>query len=156
MADGLSYALYFACGKTSGSKPTRDYRPRSSLASLAGSVRVGDIAARYGGEEFIVAFYNTDEKTIKTRAESIREAVSRLQIKYGAQPVGPITISIGVAVYPADGRTTTELIESADKALYFAKTNGKNRIVLYSEIENRKSSVNKKNEYQNPSDHQLI
>ncbi|WP_258956777.1 ATP-dependent DNA ligase [Legionella sainthelensi] len=37
MADGLSYALYFACGKTSGSKPTRDYRPRSSLASLAGS-----------------------------------------------------------------------------------------------------------------------
>ena len=37
MADGLSDALYFACGKTSGSKPTRDYRPRSSLASLAGS-----------------------------------------------------------------------------------------------------------------------
>ncbi|KTD57184.1 regulatory protein (GGDEF domain) [Legionella sainthelensi] len=119
-------------------------------------IRVGDVAARYGGEEFIVAFYNTDEKTIKTRAESIREAVSRLQIKYGAQPVGPITISIGVAVYPADGRTTTELIESADKALYFAKTNGKNRIVLYSEIENRKSSVNKKNEYHNPSDDQLI
>ncbi|AUH73906.1 diguanylate cyclase [Legionella sainthelensi] len=123
---------------------------------LQEDIRVGDIAARYGGEEFIVAFYNTDEKTIKTRAESIREAVSRLQIKYGAQPVGPITISIGVAVYPADGRTTTELIESADKALYFAKTNGKNRIVLYSEIENRKSSVNKKNEYPNPSDDQLI
>lgn len=121
---------------------------------LQEDIRVGDIAARYGGEEFIVAFYNTDEKTIKTRAESIREAVSRLQVKYGAQPVGPITVSIGVAVYPTDGRNTNELIESADKALYFAKTNGKNRIVLYSEIDNRKPHVNKKRN--NPFKDQLI
>lgn len=124
---------------------------------LQEDIRVGDVAARYGGEEFIVVFYNTDEKTIKTRAENIRETVSRLQVKYGAQPVGPITISIGIAIYPTHGRTSNELIESADKALYFAKNNGKNRIVLYSDLENKKSSVNKKkNEYHKPSDDQLM
>ncbi|KTD53610.1 regulatory protein (GGDEF domain) [Legionella santicrucis] len=124
---------------------------------LQEDIRVGDIAARYGGEEFIVVFYNTDEKTIRARAESIRQAVSRLQIKYGAQLVGPITISIGIAVYPIHGRAPTELIESADKALYFAKANGRNKVVLYSEIENRKSSVNKKkSDYPKPSDDQLI
>ncbi|KTD42830.1 diguanylate cyclase [Legionella parisiensis] len=105
---------------------------------LQDDIRVGDIAARYGGEEFIVVFYGTDAKTIKTRAESIRHAVSRLQIKYGAQHVGPITISIGISVYPLHGRTPTELIESADKALYFAKANGRNQVALYSDIENKK------------------
>ncbi|KTD11858.1 regulatory protein (GGDEF domain) [Legionella gratiana] len=112
---------------------------------LQEDVRVGDVAARYGGEEFIVVFYNTDEKMIKSRAESIRNAVSGLQIKYGAQEVGPITISIGISIYPTHGHTPTELIEAADKALYFAKANGKNRIVLFSDIESKKASLNKKN-----------
>lgn len=114
---------------------------------------MGDIAARYGGEEFIVVFYGTDAETIKARAESIRHAVSRLQIKYGAQHVGPITISIGISVFPLHGRTPSELIESADKALYFAKANGRNQVALYSEIENREHLENgKKNEYNKPFD----
>lgn len=113
---------------------------------LQEDIRVGDIAARYGGEEFIVAFYNTDEETSKARAEHIRQAVSRLQIKYGAQHVGPITISIGLALYPTHGRTAMELIEAADKALYFAKAHERNKVVLYSDIDSKKSHFNKKNE----------
>jgi len=123
---------------------------------LQEDIRVGDVAARYGGEEFIVAFYNTDEKTSKARAENIRQAVSGLQIKYGAQEVGPLTISIGISIYPTHGRTSTELIEAADKALYFAKANGRNKIVLFSDIESKKASLNKKNGYNEPSENQLM
>ena len=120
-------------------------------------IRVGDIAARYGGEEFIIMFYNTDAETIKERAESIKHAVSMLQIKYGAQQVGPITISIGISVYPKDGRTSVDLIESADKALYFAKANGRNQVVLYSDIETKNYHINvKKNEPDTPSDNKLM
>ncbi|STX51846.1 sensor histidine kinase [Legionella busanensis] len=101
---------------------------------LQGIIRIGDIAARYGGEEFVVAFYDIDHKTTLTRAESIRQAVLRLQVRYGAQQVGPITVSIGVAMYPGDGRTPTELVEAADKALYTAKHNGRNQIISFAEI----------------------
>lgn len=102
---------------------------------LQDDIRVGDIAARYGGEEFIIVFYGIGAEMIKKRAENIRHNVSRLQIKYGAQHVGPITISIGAAVYPTHGRNAEALIESADKALYFAKANGRNQVVLFSDIE---------------------
>lgn len=99
---------------------------------LIGDIRVGDTAARYGGEEFIVVFYNSDLETVKQRAEKIRHSVSMLQIKYGAQDVGPITISIGISGYPMHGQTPAELIESADRALYLAKKNGRNQVVIYS------------------------
>ncbi|MCL9684224.1 diguanylate cyclase [Legionella maioricensis] len=97
-------------------------------------IRLGDIAARYGGEEFIIMFYNADVEVALRRAESIRQAVTMLHIKYGAQEVGPITISIGVSTYPSDGKSPEELIEAADKALYYVKKNGKNKVALYSEI----------------------
>lgn len=112
---------------------------------LQDDIRVGDIAARYGGEEFIIVFYGIGAEMIKNRAESIRHNVSRMQIKYGAQPVGPITISIGIAVYPMHGRNAEALIESADKALYFAKANGRNQVVLFSDIE-KSYNNGKKNE----------
>jgi len=124
---------------------------------LQDDIRVGDIAARYGGEEFLVVFYSTDAETIKTRAESIRHEISRLQIKYGAQVVGPITASIGISVFPTHGRTPEELIESADKALYFAKANGRNQVVLFSDLEKKKYRGNgKRNEYNKSSDNKLM
>ncbi|HEX2548392.1 MAG TPA: GGDEF domain-containing protein, partial [Gammaproteobacteria bacterium] len=101
---------------------------------LQSDIRLGDIAARYGGEEFIIIFYNIDLEEAKFRAEQIRKTVSLMQIKYGAEHVGSITISIGIAEYPQDARTPTELIEFADKALYRAKKNGRNKIVVYSEF----------------------
>ncbi|WP_419418813.1 diguanylate cyclase [Legionella sp. D16C41] len=101
-------------------------------------IRVGDIAARYGGEEFVVAFYHIDHKATLNRAENIRQAVAKVQIRYGAQQVGPITVSIGLAMYPSDGRAPTELIDAADKALYFAKNNGRNQIVSFGDINKRK------------------
>ncbi|QMT61879.1 hypothetical protein HBNCFIEN_03287 [Legionella sp. PC997] len=123
---------------------------------LQDDIRIGDIAARYGGEEFIVVFYDTNADMIKTRAESIRHSVSRIQIKYGAQHVGPITISIGISVFPNNGRTPEELIESADKALYFAKANGRNQVILYSEIGTKKFPTPEKKNGENKTDNRRL
>jgi diguanylate cyclase (GGDEF)-like protein len=101
---------------------------------IENDIRPGDLAARYGGEEFIIVLYNTDEKTAMLRADEIRKAVSLLHIKFGAQETGQITVSIGVALYPMHGRTSAELIEAADKALYVAKNTGRNKVVLFSQM----------------------
>jgi diguanylate cyclase (GGDEF)-like protein len=108
---------------------------------LQSDIRGDDIATRYGGEEFIVLFYNTDAETAKNRAESLRLSVSMLQVKYGAQQVGPITISIGISVYPNDGKNPLELIDAADKALYSAKNTGRNRVVLFSDIQSDENVI---------------
>jgi len=102
---------------------------------LQSDIRMGDIASRYGGEEFIIVFYDTPLNVAKKRAEQIRRAVSLLPIKYGAQEVGPITISIGVSIYPQHGTNSASLIEAADKALYMAKNSGRNRVVVFGEKE---------------------
>ncbi|HAT3858459.1 TPA: diguanylate cyclase [Legionella pneumophila] len=101
---------------------------------LNSDVRLGDIAARYGGEEFVLLLYDIDAQAAKMKAENLRSAISNLQVKYGAQPVGQITASIGISIYPDDAKSPTELIEAADKALYQAKSKGRNKVILFSEI----------------------
>lgn len=101
---------------------------------LQHDIREGDIASRYGGEEFLILLYDIDLESTRTRAENIRKEVSKLQIKYGAQAVGPITVSLGISSYPIDGKTPDELIDSADKALYYAKNHGRNQVVLFCEL----------------------
>lgn len=101
---------------------------------FSNEIRQGDLAARYGGEEFIIVLYNTSEDIAKIRAEEIKKAVSQLQFRYGAEKTSSITISIGISVFPNDGKTASELIAVADKALYFAKNSGRNKVVMSSEI----------------------
>ncbi|HAT8750637.1 TPA: diguanylate cyclase [Legionella pneumophila] len=101
---------------------------------LNNDIRLGDIAARYGGEEFVLLLYDIDAQAAKMKAENLRSAISNLHVKYGAQPVGQITASIGISVYPDDAKSLAELIEAADKALYQAKNKGRNKVILFSEI----------------------
>ncbi|WED42733.1 diguanylate cyclase [Legionella cardiaca] len=101
---------------------------------LEDSVRQGDVAARYGGEEFLLMLHNIDLDKAKKRAEQLRIAISKLQIKFGAQPVIPVTISVGIAIFPRDSKSKEELIELADKALYEAKASGRNQVVCFSDI----------------------
>ncbi|GGI82265.1 diguanylate cyclase [Legionella impletisoli] len=101
---------------------------------IENSVRDGDIAARFGGEEFVIIFYDIDLESTRVRAEAIRKEVSQLQIKYGAQIIGPITISIGISAFPVDGNNPNDLIDAADKALYYSKNHGRNQVSLYSNI----------------------
>ncbi|HEO1389274.1 TPA: diguanylate cyclase [Legionella pneumophila] len=101
---------------------------------LNNDIRLGDIAARYGGEEFVLLLYDINAQAAKMKAENLRSAISNLQVKYGAQPVGQITASIGISVYPDDAKSPAEVIEAADKALYQAKNKGRNKVILFSEI----------------------
>lgn len=96
--------------------------------------RPGDIAARYGGEEFAALLPDTDEQAATAIAEEIRQAVLDLAIEHRISPNGVTTISIGAAA-TADGAAAEpgQLLKNADRALYRAKENGRNRVAHDSE-----------------------
>ena len=92
--------------------------------------RASDITARYGGEEFVIILPETPKPGACIRAERIREELERTEFEgREKQPNGKVTVSIGVASYPADAITKAALIESADQALLEAKRSGRNRVV---------------------------
>lgn len=91
---------------------------------LKASVREVDCAARYGGEEFVVLLPATGLDRAVEVAERICEAVRHAKV-----PGGQITVSGGVASYPAQGTNLDALIASADAALYHAKREGRDCVV---------------------------
>lgn len=104
------------------------------------SVRTIDTAARYGGEEFVLILPEADRKGAKELAERIRKNAKRMKFRVDDVELR-ITISIGIATYPEDARGKERLIEAADEALYFAKENGRNKTVVYSDIPRREEPV---------------
>ncbi len=101
------------------------------LASkLRNSVRDRDIAARYGGEEFVLLLPATDLATAVRRAVSVRAEVAshRLRARGSGKDLGVVTLSMGVAEY-RPGEPLSEFFERADRALYLAKKQGRNRVV---------------------------
>ncbi len=96
------------------------------------STRDIDIVARYGGEEFSIVLPQTDKEKAVATAERIRAAVEGFNFPNGeTQPGGRVTISMGVAMFPEDGKTSSELVGMADGALYQAKRGGRNRVCVY-------------------------
>ena len=99
--------------------------------------RAGDLVARYGGEEFAVILPNTLGENAFEVAQKIREKVKELQIPHVGSLVSEyVTLSLGVAsTYPQRNQAKALLLASADKALYQAKTAGRDRTIL-NEIDN--------------------
>ena len=97
-------------------------------------LRREDIACRYGGEEFCILFCESSLEDTVRRAEQLRSGVSHLSVQHGGQHLGVVTVSIGVAFYPNHGSTLSDLIAAADRALYQAKTDGRNRVVAAEKV----------------------
>ncbi len=92
--------------------------------------RPGDLVARYGGEEFCVILPHTDQQGAMQIAEAIRKNVRGLALEHSSSKVAPVvTLSLGVAcVYPDRDSKPSLLVEAADRALYQAKGNGRDRV----------------------------
>lgn len=97
------------------------------------TIRNIDISARYGGEEFAVILIGTDERGAMNMAERLRKAVMNKTFSADKNTFS-VTISIGISTYTKGIKRKEELIEKADKALYRAKNSGRNRSLLWSEI----------------------
>ncbi|NCB37233.1 MAG: diguanylate cyclase, partial [Erysipelotrichia bacterium] len=101
------------------------------------SVREIDIAARYGGEEFVVICPEKNGEGSLAPAERIRTAIESYDFRVNGERI-PLTVSLGVACYPDQARSKTEIIQKADFALYYSKNNGRNRATLYNPIMERR------------------
>lgn len=104
---------------------------QSVAAALQSNVRAEDAACRYGGEEFLIVLPEISVEAAVELAERLRQIVSRLDDYRQASNTRPITISVGIALYPVDALDPAELIDKADQALYRAKNEGRNKVVLY-------------------------
>ena len=97
---------------------------------LRESVRASDIACRYGGEEIAVILPDTALKVAAERAECIRTSIRDMRIAHEGREIGPVTVSIGVAMFPDHAEDAEGLLRAADDALYQAKRDGRDRVAI--------------------------
>ncbi len=128
LADLDGFKIYNdICGHLAG-----DNALRKTADLMRRSAREMDVVTRYGGEEFCLILPGTSKKESLFVGERIRRAIEAENFPgENHLPLGRLTISIGVATFPADGVTANELIHAADLALYSAKGQGRNRLALY-------------------------
>ena len=96
------------------------------LLSLA---RGEDIPCRYGGEELVLVMAHASPATVRERAERLRLGVQELEIECDGRSVGPITLSVGIAMFPDHGENGQAVLQAADAAMYRAKQAGRNCVV---------------------------
>jgi diguanylate cyclase (GGDEF)-like protein len=97
---------------------------------LRAHVRSSDATCRYGGEEFILILPEASQEVTQMRAEHLREGVRSLHVQFEGQTLEAVTLSLGVAVFPVHGSTYDALLKAADAALYRAKRDGRDRVVV--------------------------
>jgi diguanylate cyclase (GGDEF)-like protein len=93
-------------------------------------LRGGDVACRYGGEEFAMILPEATLEDTQQRAEQLREAAKSAIAQFRGHSLDTVTLSIGVASYPEKGTTGEALLRAADAALYRAKEDGRDRVVV--------------------------
>lgn len=114
---------------------------REIAQEMKNVARKSDFACRFGGEEFILVMPEADEAIMLARAQALQQSIRKMTIMYGGQCIGPLTVSIGVAVFPEAGNTGEQIVKAADEALYQAKQSGRDRIVLAQNVQlQRKAS----------------
>lgn len=120
---------YFKHYNDSFGHPAGDRLLRLVGRMVAGELRRVDFGARYGGDEFSVILPETPKVAAAVVAERIRRSIEKHPFLHRqSQPLGRVTVSVGVATYPEDAAAGVKLVEAADRALYQAKTDGRNRV----------------------------
>lgn len=97
---------------------------------LRARLRASDTACRFGGEEILLVLPEIAPEHALLRADSLRQDIHAMSLKYGEQLLPPVSVSIGVATFPEHGPTPAALIAAADEALYRAKAGGRNAVCL--------------------------
>jgi two-component system cell cycle response regulator len=100
---------------------------RHVAAALRQWFRRTDVIARYGGEEFVILFPEAEPSVAAERLERLRAGLAEQPVRLSGATV-PLTLSLGVAVFPADGEEPADLLARADQRLYAAKQAGRNRL----------------------------
>jgi diguanylate cyclase (GGDEF)-like protein len=93
-------------------------------------IRGEDIACRYGGEEFVLILPDASLEDTRRKAEQIRADVKQLKVYSQGRLLDNISISLGVAAFPDHGSTQGDILKAADTALYRAKNEGRDRVVV--------------------------
>jgi len=97
---------------------------------LLRQIRGEDIACRYGGDEFIIVLPDASLEVTRERAEMICEYAEQFHLYVEGQSLAAVTLSLGVAVFPEHGATSTAILRAVDAALYRAKHEGRGRVVM--------------------------
>ena len=97
---------------------------------LQSGTRQGDVACRYGGEELVLILPGTGLEDVRRRAEELRLKAADLRMTGSPQGDGGITLSMGVALFPRHGSSAGAILGAADGALYRAKREGRDRVVV--------------------------
>ena len=97
---------------------------------LQNHIRSEDVACRYGGEEFILIMPDASLETARQRAEQLRGEAKGIHIHDAGLSLEGITLSLGVAVYPQHGRNREDVMRAADAALYRAKQEGRDKVIV--------------------------
>jgi diguanylate cyclase (GGDEF)-like protein len=92
--------------------------------------RGDDIVVRYGGDEFVLMMSNASQEVVWQRAQLIRQRARSLEIGVDGQQLGPVTLSVGIALFPDHGDTTQVVLQAADEALLRSKQSGRNRVSM--------------------------
>ena len=93
-------------------------------------VRSSDVSCRYGGEEFLLVLPEASREITQMRAERMCEDVRHLHVEFEGQTLEAVTLSLGVAIFPEHGSTNDAILGAADTALYRAKREGRDRVVV--------------------------
>jgi diguanylate cyclase (GGDEF)-like protein len=96
--------------------------------TLKSHIRSEDVACRYGGDEFVLVLPDSSSELASQRAEELRNAAAEMNIQYQGRLLAPMTLSFGVATFPANGKTLKDLLRASDAALFRAKDEGRDRV----------------------------
>lgn len=107
---------------------------------LSSRNRRGDFVCRFGGEEFVIVMPNMEMDTAFRRAEELRAALNSLSVPYGGFKL-TITISMGIASYPANGEDRESVLRAADRAMYAAKRAGRDHILTYDLLQSERETL---------------